>query len=120
VICICRADERNTAVISPYMRFGELSPRYVYHAACEWHGAQHMRTFLRRLMWRDLAYWCLWRFPHMADRPLRAYFEHEQWQPTARGEGKRSDCEKGRARFQAWCQGLTGYPLVDAAMKQLW
>jgi deoxyribodipyrimidine photo-lyase len=58
-------------------------------------------------MWRDLAYWCLWRFPHMADRPLRAYFENERW--TKKLEGR-----SGNDLLKAWCQGLTGYPLVRA------
>ena len=47
------------------------SPRQVLHAALERHGPRRARTFLRRLAWRDLAYWALWRFPWMPEQPLR-------------------------------------------------
>ena len=47
------------------------SPRQVLHAALERHGTRRARTFLRRLAWRDLAYWALWRFPWMPEQPLR-------------------------------------------------
>ena len=47
------------------------SPRQVFHAALERHGPRRARTFLRRLAWRDLAYWALWRFPWMPEQPLR-------------------------------------------------
>jgi deoxyribodipyrimidine photolyase len=49
----------------------------------------------------------------MADRPLRPYYENEKW--TKKLEGRSAN-----DLLKAWCQGLTGYPLVDAAMRQLW
>jgi len=64
-------------------------------------------TFLRRLAWRDLAIWSLWRFPTLPDRPFRPWFEEQEW--AAEGES-----------LNAWRAGRTGYPLVDAAMAQLW
>ena len=63
-----RADVRTTARISPYVRHGELSPREVYHSAkaiqvgSRKSRARSAAVFLRRLAWRDLAYWSLWRF----------------------------------------------------------
>ena len=64
-------------------------------------------TFLRRLAWRDLAYWSLWKFPHMADRSLRPQYEEQRWDYDAK-------------KLRAWQKGKTGFPLVDAAMRQLW
>ena len=62
-----RADKSWTAQISPYMQVGELSPRTVYHAAARSRGKEGAKTFLRRLAWRDLAFWTLCRFPASAE-----------------------------------------------------
>ena len=143
-----RADVRTTARISPYMRFGELSPREVYHAAkAASGGASGQRSasrsaavFLRRLAWRDLAYWSLWRFPRLADDPLRPQYEHQWWavpwdprpSPSGRGDSTVAALSVTRRRWdsfmtasddpklRAWQRGETGYPLVDAAMRELW
>jgi deoxyribodipyrimidine photolyase len=104
-----RADQSNTAEISPYMRFGELSPREVYAAASALHGRERSHTFLRRLSWRDLTYWMLWRFPTLPLKGFRPHYDTQRW--TLDPDGK---------LLKAWQQGQTGYPLVDAAMTQLW
>jgi deoxyribodipyrimidine photolyase len=104
-----RADQRNTAEISPYMRFGELSPREVYAAASALHGRERSHTFLRRLSWRDLTYWMLWRFPTLPLKGFRPHYDAQRWTPDPDGK-----------LLKAWQQGRTGYPLVDAAMTQLW
>jgi len=101
-----RADRKYTAVISPYMRFGQLSPRTVFHAVVARH-RDKARTFLRRLAWRDLAYWMLWKLPCMAEEPIRPQYATQWWDSDA-------------AALKAWQRGNTGYPLVDAAMRQLW
>ena len=152
-----RADREFTACISPHMRFGELSPRRVWHAVraaveAEEHRAREdakaynqrarkgkkarparvsgASTFLRRLLWRDLAYWALWFFPHMPSAPLRPQFRLQQW--TRPLEIRRQPGEAAAARaarkgeanvdcpLRAWQLGLTGFPLVDAAMRQMW
>ena len=152
-----RADREFTACISPHMRFGELSPRRVWHAvrvaveqeeqrAKEDAKAYNQRsrngkktrparvagasTFLRRLLWRDLAYWALWFFPHMPSAPLRPQFRLQQWtrplgirrQPGEAAAARAA--RKGEANvdcpLRAWQLGLTGFPLVDAAMRQMW
>jgi len=99
-----RADQANTAAISPHLRFGELSARAVLHSVRERASAP---TFLRRLAWRDLAYWALWRFPHLPSRPFRPWFEAQAW-------------SSDQPALEAWQAGATGFPLVDAAMAQLW
>lgn len=71
-----RADKLHTAAISPYIRFGELSVRRVYQRVREERGLKFARTFVRRLVWRDLAYWFLWRFPTLPDNPFRPCAGH--------------------------------------------
>ena len=103
-----RADERNTSLISPFIRFGELSARQVLHRLREGVGARRPPSaYLRKLAWRDLAYWALWRFPTLADAPFRPHFAEQPW-------------ESDPKLLDAWQRGRTGYPLVDAAMTQLW
>jgi len=109
------ATEKWTAILSPYIRFGELSPRRCYHEALHLtrkvstdKGPRPVNnTFMRRFFWRDLAYWCLWRFPEMPTVSLRSHYETERWSG--------SDLQ-----LRQWQQGRTGFPLVDAGMRQLW
>ena len=152
-----RADRAFTACISPHIRFGELSARRVWHVVQQAvdneeqqakadakarnqrrNGGKKIRpmrvaaakTFLRRLLWRDLAYWALWFFPHMASAPLRPQFRLQQWtrplgirRPPGEYAAARA-AREGEANvdcpLRAWQLGLTGFPLVDAAMRQLW
>lgn len=58
-------------------------------------------------MWRDLAYWFLWEFPSLPHTSLRLQYEEQAWNGT--------DVE-----LKKWQKGVTGFPLVDAAMRQLW
>ena len=126
------------------MRHGELSPRTVYHAAKEIQAgsrrarARSAAVFLRRLAWRDLAYWYLWRFPHLCDEPLRPQYASQwwalPWDPNGRGDSvpkavavssvrwdrSRKTVVSNDASLRAWQFGKTGYPLVDAAMRELW
>jgi len=64
-------------------------------------------TFLRRFLWRELAFWFLWTFPWLPSSSLRPQYETEVWTGT-------------RAQLLSWQRGRTGLPLVDAAMTQLW
>lgn len=143
-----RADRAATARLSPYLRFGELSPRQVYSRCAAAAGgggapgsrphqggssARSARVFLRRLAWRDLFYWALWRFPHIPFEPLRPQFAEQWWDlgydpvrddperalsaaPEVAGRRWRPE----HAGLRAWQRGQTGFPLVDAAMRELW
>lgn len=62
------------------------------------------KTFYRRLIWRDLAYWQLYHWPRMAVEPIRTGYEEMQWESGPQAE----------AYLKAWQQGRTGFPLVDA------
>uniref|UniRef100_H3CFA9 Si:ch1073-390k14.1 n=1 Tax=Tetraodon nigroviridis TaxID=99883 RepID=H3CFA9_TETNG len=100
-----RADAPNTSCVSPYLHFGQLSPRWVLWDA----KAARCRPpkFQRKLAWRDLAYWQLSLFPELPWESLRPPYKALRW-------------SSDRRHLKAWQRGGTGYPLVDAAMRQLW
>ena len=106
-------DGDTTSRLSPYLHFGEISPNQVWHAVQ--HASEGTRgkmrngaeAFLRELGWREFSAHLLHRFPDMPTKPLRPEFARFPW---------RSD----RHALQAWQWGETGYPIVDAAMRQLW
>lgn len=92
--------------LSPRLHHGELSPRQIWHAAQrEPHAG--VDAYLRQLVWREFGYHLLYHFPHMPDAPLRPDFADFPWAE-----------EPGL--FRAWSRGRTGYPLVDAGMRELW
>ncbi|XP_053742858.1 deoxyribodipyrimidine photo-lyase isoform X1 [Synchiropus splendidus] len=100
-----RADAPNTSSLSPYLHFGQLSPRWLLWDA---KGARcRPLKFQRKLAWRDLAYWQLILFPDLPWESLRPPYKSLRWSTE-------------RKHLKAWQRGRTGYPLVDAAMRQLW
>lgn len=97
-----------TSSLSPHLHFGEISARQVWHAVAglglsQWRNSQ----FLAELGWREFSHHLLYHFPHTPERPLRTTFEKFPWRQDAAG-------------LKAWQKGRTGYPLVDAGMRQLW
>ncbi|KAM4614484.1 deoxyribodipyrimidine photo-lyase-like [Discoglossus pictus] len=100
-----RADKPYTSHISPYLHFGQISPRSVLHEAN--FTKKRVPKFLRKLAWRDLAYWLLVLFPDVPREPIRPAYKSQRW-------------SSDRGHLRAWQRGHTGYPLVDAAMRELW
>jgi deoxyribodipyrimidine photo-lyase len=102
-----------TSRLSPHLRWGEISPRQVWHGVFDYVAAQRRpldgqaEKFLAELGWREFSWHLLHAFPELPSRPLRHEFEAFPWQPDTR-------------LLRAWQHGLTGYPLVDAGMRQLW
>ncbi len=97
-----------TSRLSPHLAFGELSPRQVVaavRAADGGDGAQ-ARAFVRQLAWREFAAHVVWHHPRSGVEPLRPAFARMPW---------RDDPDA----LEAWRQGRTGHPLVDAGMRQL-
>jgi deoxyribodipyrimidine photo-lyase len=91
--------------LSPYLHFGEISVRSLW-----WSGRQSKgpsEPWLRQLAWREFAYHLLHHFPHTTQEPLRSPFKNFPW-------------IKSKVALRAWQKGLTGYPLVDAGMRELW
>jgi deoxyribodipyrimidine photo-lyase len=102
----------HTSMLSPHLRFGEISPRRVAAAieTAAARGAAIARAaekYLAELGWREFSYSLLYEFSDLATRA---------WRPQFEGFAYRDD----DAGFRAWTRGLTGYPLVDAGMRELW
>ena len=100
--------------LSPYLHLGQLSPRQVWAtvqaraaAAGQMAPGETVLAWLRQLVWREFAHHLLFHFPHTTDAPLRQEFERLPWVEDAAG-------------YHRWCHGETGYPVVDAGMRELW
>ena len=105
-----RPDLEGTSRLSPHLHFGELSPRQVWHdirSATSAGGQEGADALLRQLYWRDFSRYLLYHFPRLPDEPLRREFRKFPWTHDPEG-------------LRAWQRGRTGYPIVDAGMRQLW
>ena len=103
-----------TSRLSPHLHFGEIGPRQVFHAvrfamqeARAAALAKSGEKFLAELGWREFCHSLLFHNPALPDSNLRAEFDRFPWL-------------KSGANLRAWQRGLTGYPIVDAGMRQLW
>lgn len=109
-----RPDLDGVSKMSPYLHFGCIGPRQIwhfvrrkmtvesergFHSSCE--------TYLKELVWREFAHYLLFHFPESSEVPLRAEFSHFPWHHNERS-------------LRAWQNGRTGYPIVDAGMRELW
>jgi deoxyribodipyrimidine photo-lyase len=103
--------EPGTSRLSPHLHFGEISPARCWHAAVEMAG-EAATPWTRQLVWRDFAHETLDQFPRSTEVAHRPAFERMPWTDVSGGEGRRL--------LRAWQTGQTGYPLVDAGMRQLW
>ncbi len=98
--------------LSVHLRFGTVSIRQLVSAALgagALHDAEGAACWLSELIWRDFYFMILDHFPHAAQRSFKPEYDAIVWE-----EGENAD-----TAFTAWCAGQTGYPLVDAAMRQL-
>ncbi len=99
---------RGTSRLSPHLHFGEIGPGQIWHAAlacCE--TSASLDRFLAELGWREFCHHLLFHFPHMHERNLRGEFDLFSWR-------------KDHAALRAWQRGMTGFPIVDAGMRELW
>ncbi len=105
-----RPDFVGTSRLSPYLHFGEISVRDIWQQLQKQLRAEPsegLKIFGQELIWREFGYHLLFHFPHTVDSPLRAEFSRFPWQ------------EDGQ-QLRAWQRGATGYPFVDAGMRELW
>lgn len=107
-----RPDRESTSRLSPHLHFGELSPSAVWHTVKSWAASQGyegkgLETFLKELVWREFSAHLLFHFPDLPSEPLRTQFNAFPW------------CDDAEL-LRAWQQGRTGFPIVDAGMRQLW
>jgi deoxyribodipyrimidine photo-lyase len=110
----CKRDRPGTGAtsrLSPYLAFGEIGPRQIWHAVLA--AAEAARepglgeAYLREIAWREFSYHLLFHFPHLPDKAFKPEFG-------------RFPFRKDKLALQAWRKGQTGYPIVDAGMRQLW
>jgi deoxyribodipyrimidine photo-lyase len=106
-----RMDLDGTSSLSPYFRFGMLSLREAVHAALpsphgRGVGGEGEKTWLNELIWREFYIQILYHFPHVAKTAFNASLSNIPWR-------------NNESEFAAWKNGLTGVPIVDAAMRQL-
>jgi len=108
-----------TSRMSPYLHSGEISPRQVYHAAAQrTRSDSHEKTrknafgYVREVIWREFGYHLLYHFPHTPDKPLREKYVAFPWASIR--------SKHGHAALAAWQRGRTGYPIIDAGMRELW
>jgi deoxyribodipyrimidine photo-lyase len=100
-----RPGRRGTSRLSPHLHFGEIGSRQVWHAARRM--GDSAAPYLRQIVWREFAHHLLFHFPDTPRQPLRPEFRDFPWRFDA-------------AKLRAWTTGRTGYPLVDAGMRELW
>ena len=94
--------KESTSRIGPHLRFGSVSIRKVVKKASE----HKNNTFLKELIWREFFMQILWHFPHTTNQSFKPQYDRIVWR-------------NNEEEFKAWCEGRTGYPLVDAGMRQL-
>ena len=102
--------EPGTSQLSPHLHFGEVSPAMVWHALSG--SGAGLDTFRSELGWRDFATGVIARNPDYGHRNGRPAFDRFPWRPLTD--------RAAAADFRAWTTGQTGYPIVDAGMRQLW
>lgn len=102
--------EEGTSRLSPHLHFGEVSPAYVWHRVSG--RGRDVTTFQKELVWRDYAQNVIRQFPDYGRKGYRDQFDAFPWRDF-RSSAARED-------FDRWCEGRTGYPIVDAGMRELW
>lgn len=95
--------------LSPHLHFGEISPHRVWHRVSLTGSLadKNVSTFLSELGWREFSYYLLYHFPQLPKKNLQPKFDRFPWR-------------KSTSLLEAWQRGMTGYPIVDAGMRQLW
>ncbi len=104
-----RPDQNLTSRLSPYLHFGEISPIEIYYqiSLSKKINIKNKEKFLAELGWRDFSYNLLYHYPHMTKNPIQEKFNNFPWL-------------KDKNNLKKWQRGLTGIPIVDAGMRQLY
>lgn len=97
------------SLLSPYLHFGQLGPRQVLKAilANKDSNSSSSQTYISQLIWREFSYYLLYYFPSLPHFNFNAKFNTFQW-------------KKNKSHLELWQKGKTGYPIVDAGMRELW
>lgn len=101
-------DKPNVSRLSPHLSFGEISPHQIWHAALDQQKLdKDLEHFLSEIAWREFSYYLLYHFPELPHKNFQSKFDQFIW-------------EDNQKFLIAWQQGQTGYPIVDAGMRELW
>jgi deoxyribodipyrimidine photo-lyase len=108
-----RPNQKHVSRLSVHLHWGEISPHQVWHATClriaraEGSLDHDGEKFLKEVLWREFAYNLIHHVPTFPDKPFKPEFEDFPW-------------DVDTAALKAWQRGKTGYPIVDAGMRELW
>ena len=101
----------NVSQLSPHLHFGEVSPNQVWYRSKTQEGKKEIKRdldhFLSELGWREFSFNLLYHFPTLPKENLQKKFDKFPW-------------DKNKDALKKWQKGLTGYPIVDAGMRELW
>jgi deoxyribodipyrimidine photo-lyase len=98
--------------LSQDLRFGTISPREIYASCkktseeCNAVERQGIQSFVNELVWREFYFQILWHFPHVLHQDFRDQFSGMKW-------------DRDPSKLKRWCEGTTGFPIVDAGMREL-
>ncbi len=99
-----RPDISGTSKLSPHLHFGEISPYRIWYKLKD---IKDSEPYLRQLIWREFAYYIMHHYPYSIDQNFKPEFNKFPWL-------------KNKTLLKKWQQGMTGYPIVDAGMRELW
>jgi deoxyribodipyrimidine photo-lyase len=97
----------NTSLISPHLHFGEISVRHIWNEVSKIPQTTGVVSFLNEIGWREFSYNLLFHNKNLQHEPLKANFKNFPW-------------DLNEAHLKAWKTGRTGFPIIDAGMRQLW
>lgn len=93
--------------MSPHLHWGEISPNQIWHMVKKERLSEGRKTYLNEIIWREFCYNLLYNVPNFTDQPMHEKFQSFKWSAS-------------KNNLKAWQKGKTGYPIVDAGMRQLW
>ncbi len=106
-----RPDQDGTSSLSPYLHYGHLSPNQVWYAVKQYADANNIgegaEVYLSEIGWREFSHYILFHFPEFPAKNFQEKFDDFDW-------------KQSKKKLEAWQKGQTGYPIVDAGMRQLW
>ena len=101
--------KKNVSRLSPYLHWGQISPNILWYELQSLKNVREndIEVFKSELGWREFAYYLLYHFPQLQKKNLKSNFDNFQWLDD-------------QVNFKKWSKGLTGIPIVDAGMRELW
>ncbi|MBL6664556.1 MAG: deoxyribodipyrimidine photo-lyase [Rickettsiales bacterium] len=96
-----------TSKMSPYLHFGLISPKQIYVKSLICEPNKGLDCFLSEIGWREFSYHLLYHFPELSEKNFKEKFDGFQW-------------ENNKENLKKWQKGQTGFPLIDAGMRELW